>query len=77
MDASELERLRRQFAQATARLEEAHEVAMEGQGAGLPVERYADLAARLRQAARDVVVLADEIAVAAKRENHEADLSYG
>ncbi len=75
MDASEFERLRRVFTQATARLEEAHVVAMEGQGAGLPVERYADLAARLCRMARDINDLAGEIAVTANGGNREGNQS--
>ena len=62
MDENQLELLRRLFAETTARLEEAHEVAIEGQGAGLPIGQYADLARRLGRAAGDIATLADDIA---------------
>ena len=59
MDAEQRELLRLLFAEATARIEAAHESAVAGQSAGLAVDDYAGAARRLRAAAQDVAALAE------------------
>ncbi len=67
------ELLRELFALATQRLEAAHEIAVEGQGAGLTGELYAGLARRLGVASRDVAILAAAITVAADPDEKTID----
>lgn len=59
MDAEQIELLRLLFAEATARIEAAHESAVAGQSAGLTVDDYASAARRLRATAQDIIALAD------------------
>ena len=61
MDEMDAERLRRLFADTTAHLEEAHEIAMDGQAAGLPAEDYSQLAEDLGSTINAVAELVNEI----------------
>ena len=51
------------FATLTARLEDAHEIAMQGQASGAKLERLAALARQLREAARDIIAIAETIMI--------------
>ena len=73
MDDADQDLVRQLFARATERLETAHEVAVEGQGAGLTEESYAGLARRLGVASRNVAVLAAAITVAADLDRKQID----
>ena len=57
---------RQLFALATERLEAAHEIAMEGQRAGLAAQAYSDMARRLEATVHDVATLAAAIATVVK-----------
>ncbi len=59
MDAAQRELLRSLFAEATARIESAHESAVLGQSAELTADDYASAARRLRATAQDIIALAD------------------
>ena len=61
MEEIDAERLRRLFADTTACLEEAHEIAMESQAAGLPAEDYSQLAEDLGSTINAVAELVSEI----------------
>ena len=68
MDAAQRELLQLLFAEATARIEAAHERAIAGQSAGLGADDYASAARRLRATAQDIIALADAaLAIAADR----------
>jgi len=53
------------FALACRRLEWAIDAALEGQGRDLPREQISELSARLHDVGRDLLVIADAIAVIA------------
>jgi hypothetical protein len=65
MDDDHRELVNRLFAMATARLEDASEIAVAGQSPGLSRTQLADRARRLQAAARDVAALAEAATVVA------------
>ncbi len=65
MDKNQRELLQLLFAEATARIETAHESAVAGQSAGLTVDDYASAARRLQATAQDIIALADAARVIA------------
>ncbi len=66
MGGEDLELHRLLFVAATTHLEEAHELAVMGQGAGLTVKEYSELARRLGKSVQSVVALAEAVMVVAE-----------
>ena len=74
MDAAQRELLQLLFAEATVRIEAAHESAVLGQSAGLAADDYASAARRLHATAQDIVALADAANVIAADRPDDAGL---
>lgn len=71
MDEDRQELLRQLFAEATVRLEAAHERAVAGQSAGFSADDYASAARRLRAAAHELAALADAARMIAEKPNDD------
>lgn len=76
MDTEQTELLRLLFAEATARIETAHECAVAGQSGGLAADDYAGTARRLQAAAQDVVALAEAARVIATEVSNDTDQTH-
>ncbi len=63
MDEERRELIRSLFAAATARLETAHETAIDGQSAGLSFSEYQACAGKLCSISADIDALANAVAV--------------
>ena len=68
MDENRRELARRIFAEATERLEEAHEVAISGQSPHLSGADSHSIAGRLRRIAQEILILAETAIILARGE---------